>query len=568
MNRSMTTLRLWIFTWISVSVTLTSMILGYVVPGDQFDATTQFALCGFGFFAALLLIVWTTPQKTGLESGADSNASRAAAYSYPFSVMRFCFVGALVAAILITVLQSMRSRDLGEAIATGVLTYLITTLPNLLLYLWLRRLLRPMTQGQPGTRTLGGVRQTIRMRMVFVIQLPVVMCGLGMVLVQHLSDTNSVEEIETTFRTMHATVARRAEKELAANVRIQMPQQSVPLVSGLESSSFDSTAFLLVLGILFFSYRTCRAIADDVATDLKAITAALARVEQPAPVDARKTSVGLKECAEIFSDFERAADGFRRQQNQIASAAKKRREAETQKNRFLAHISHELKSPLNSILGFSELLVNEIEGPINETQRKEILEIWHRGDTLLRFILALLDLSKLDGTRKDLAVHSDVAALRIRACSVNAVLSMLKEQYRDDPLGRISVVINTQDATGDPDANRLTIDATQTARALALCMGVLRDCLTGGTVQIKVIDEPDETEIRLTISGPTVDKDALASVRTYWQDDVQSDDGSHFITLPFRLLSVLCPLQDSRVQVSGTSESVSLRFFCATTAAL
>jgi len=541
------------------------MILGYVVPGDQFDATTQLALCGFGFIGAVLLALWTTPKTTGLDSTGDSDTSRAAAHSYPFSVMRFCFVGALLAALLITALQSLRSRDLGEAIATGVLTYLITTLPNLLLYLWLRRLLRPMTQTGPGSSTLGGVRQSIRMRMVFVIQLPVVMCGLGMVLVQHLGDTNSVEEMETTFREMHATVARRAEKELAANIRIQVPQQSIELVSGLEASSFDSTALFLVLGVLLFSYRTCRAIADDVATDLKAITTALVTVDQPAPVDDRKTSVGLRECAEIFSNFERAAEGFKQQQKKIESAAEKRREAETQKNRFLAHISHELKSPLNSILGFSELLVTEIEGPINEYQRRDILEIWHRGDALLRFILALLDVSKLDGTRKDLALHSDVAAIRIRACSVNALLRMIKEQYRDDPMGRATVKFTTEDAVADPNENRLQIDGTQSARALALCMGILRDCVTNGCLNITVREEPDGIGIHLDLKSAGVDKAALESVRKAWRADADGDEASHFITLPFRLLSVLCPLQDSQVEVVNSADTFSLRFFCPTT---
>lgn len=61
----------------------------------------------------------------------------------------------------------------------------------------------------------------------------------------------------------------------------------------------------------------------------------------------------------------------------------------------LRHLSHDLRGPLNSILGFSELLLEGIEGPLNDTQSEDILAMRHSAKNLLRLISIVVDLSKL-----------------------------------------------------------------------------------------------------------------------------------------------------------------------------
>lgn len=63
------------------------------------------------------------------------------------------------------------------------------------------------------------------------------------------------------------------------------------------------------------------------------------------------------------------------------------------------HLSHDLRGPLNSILGFSELLLEGIEGPLNDTQTEDIAAIYHSAQNLLHLINSLVDLSKLQGNR-------------------------------------------------------------------------------------------------------------------------------------------------------------------------
>ncbi|NJN99183.1 MAG: HAMP domain-containing histidine kinase [Anaerolineales bacterium] len=60
------------------------------------------------------------------------------------------------------------------------------------------------------------------------------------------------------------------------------------------------------------------------------------------------------------------------------------------------HLSHDLRGPLNSILGFAELLQEEIEGPLNEIQKADIAAIYQSAQNLLHLIHTMVDLSKLD----------------------------------------------------------------------------------------------------------------------------------------------------------------------------
>src|SRR5476649_36476 len=65
---------------------------------------------------------------------------------------------------------------------------------------------------------------------------------------------------------------------------------------------------------------------------------------------------------------------------------------------FLAAMSHELKTPLNAVLGFSEIIRNEVLGPIgHEAYRDYAGDIHKSGTRLLSVINDVLDVSRLEG---------------------------------------------------------------------------------------------------------------------------------------------------------------------------
>ncbi len=76
------------------------------------------------------------------------------------------------------------------------------------------------------------------------------------------------------------------------------------------------------------------------------------------------------------------------------------------KDQFLSTMSHELRTPLNAVLGFSELLADERYGTFNERQGRYISHIHTSGKHLLSLINDILDLSKIEAGRLELAVES------------------------------------------------------------------------------------------------------------------------------------------------------------------
>ena len=80
------------------------------------------------------------------------------------------------------------------------------------------------------------------------------------------------------------------------------------------------------------------------------------------------------------------------------------------KTEFLSNISHELRSPLHTVIGFAELLAEETEGQLNEKQKRFVNHIHNDSLHLLDLINDLLDLSKIEAGRLELqheAFHID-----------------------------------------------------------------------------------------------------------------------------------------------------------------
>jgi PAS domain S-box-containing protein len=76
--------------------------------------------------------------------------------------------------------------------------------------------------------------------------------------------------------------------------------------------------------------------------------------------------------------------------------------ADRLKSEFLASMSHELRTPLHTIIGFSELLGEELDGPLNEKQKRFVQHIHNDSMHLLDLINDILDLSKIESGRLEL----------------------------------------------------------------------------------------------------------------------------------------------------------------------
>lgn len=75
-------------------------------------------------------------------------------------------------------------------------------------------------------------------------------------------------------------------------------------------------------------------------------------------------------------------------------------EASRTKSKFLANISHELKTPLNSIIGFTEVMLDD--GNLNEEQKDYLQTILRNSENLLYMIEDLLTISRIEAGKSDM----------------------------------------------------------------------------------------------------------------------------------------------------------------------
>jgi len=69
-------------------------------------------------------------------------------------------------------------------------------------------------------------------------------------------------------------------------------------------------------------------------------------------------------------------------------------EASRAKTEFIANMSHEIRTPLNAIIGFSDVLSDELFGPLNEKQRTYLNEIKNSGWRLRNMLINILDMAQ------------------------------------------------------------------------------------------------------------------------------------------------------------------------------
>ena len=72
------------------------------------------------------------------------------------------------------------------------------------------------------------------------------------------------------------------------------------------------------------------------------------------------------------------------------------------KSSFLANMSHELRTPMNSIIGYTDLLIDRVDGDINEEQEKSLRKVANNAQHLLQLINDILDMSKIESGKIEL----------------------------------------------------------------------------------------------------------------------------------------------------------------------
>jgi len=121
---------------------------------------------------------------------------------------------------------------------------------------------------------------------------------------------------------------------------------------------------------------------------------------------------------------------------EIADKSRQLEAASRHKSEFLASMSHELRTPLNAILGFNEMILGRVYGEIPAALQEPLGDIQSSGRHLLRLINNVLDLSKIEAGRMELALAD--YSVQDTVESVRASLHPLAEAKGLEFVARVS----------------------------------------------------------------------------------------------------------------------------------
>ncbi|MBN2152156.1 MAG: transporter substrate-binding domain-containing protein [Candidatus Lokiarchaeota archaeon] len=109
-------------------------------------------------------------------------------------------------------------------------------------------------------------------------------------------------------------------------------------------------------------------------------------------------------------------DRLRTVLGELSIAKEAAEESDRLKSAFLATMSHELRTPLNSIIGFTGILQQEMVGPLNDEQKKQLGMVRNSSSHLLNLINDVLDLSKIEAGQMKTVIETFDLCASIEKC--------------------------------------------------------------------------------------------------------------------------------------------------------
>ncbi|UCF93250.1 MAG: PAS domain S-box protein [Desulfobacterales bacterium] len=109
-----------------------------------------------------------------------------------------------------------------------------------------------------------------------------------------------------------------------------------------------------------------------------------------------------RELADAVDELKTEIAARKQVEQKLKKAKDKEKAANQAKSEFLANMSHELRTPLNHIIGFTQILIDEHFGQLNETQTEYLNDVLNSSMHLLALINDILDLSKVEAGKLEL----------------------------------------------------------------------------------------------------------------------------------------------------------------------
>lgn len=300
---------------------------------------------------------------------------------------------------------------------------------------------------------------------------------------RHFADgTAVIELLANVNETLGA--ARRGSTELA-------------LGQAKRARNLTLLGLLCTLGILLVLYREFARTTVQRLQALKQATGRLASsdFEQPIAVE------GLDEIAQLGQALDAA-----RAQLREALAEKARglaaQQADQAKTAFMARWSHDLRTPLNAVLGFADLIESRAENKLSEAQRQDLQRIRQAGRHLLRLVNDVLDITRMEASRIEL----NLAACELHEAA-REIIELLQPQAEH-------AAVALRLVAAQPPARALVLaDHTRLLQVLGhLVVNAIRYNRPGGRVEILLRHRGSEYGLEVSDTGSGLAPERVANL--------------------------------------------------------
>jgi PAS domain S-box-containing protein len=211
---------------------------------------------------------------------------------------------------------------------------------------------------------------------------------------------------------------------------------------------------------------------------------------------------------------------------------------------FLANMSHELRTPLNAVIGFSEIIKDEVMGPLGVPVYKEYAQdIYDSGNYLLKVISEILEVSKIETGNRELALTNFKLAKALKSCMI--IMATRIEQ------AKVEVHLDISDDLPELMAEELGIKQVM----LNLIGNAIKFTPEGGRVDVTAkVQDSGELYIDVKDTGIGMTKDEIKkAMQPFGKVDTAFSSMKAGTGLGLTIVDSLVSLHGGRLEI--TSES-------------
>ena len=221
------------------------------------------------------------------------------------------------------------------------------------------------------------------------------------------------------------------------------------------------------------------------------------------------------------------------------------------KTQFLAGMSHELRTPLNAVIGFSDIMRQQMFGPLSPKYAEYAQLIWESGQHVLDMINDVLDMSKIEAQKYQLSLES----FDIRE-PVSQALRLMRGTAHDKAI----------DIAAHLPPSAVTVTADKRA-IKQICLNLLSNAIKftpkGGRISLALTQAAETVDITITDTGIGIAPDDLSRIGQPYEQSGTAEQKAMGTGLGLSLVKAFAHLHGGTMALSsqlgeGTTVRVSL----------